>query len=480
LSRCCCHNANLRGTPSNYFCEFVITSSIHNLKNRVVFATAWVFASHFISQFLRFISNLILTRLLLPEMFGLMAIVNMLMFGLHLISDVGLRQNLIQSKRGHDLLFVNTVWSMQILRGVLISILGFGLALGVYLLSHANYWPSQVVYSNAQLPYLITVCALVAAIDGLASTNIATANRNLNLARISMLEFSSQIVGIVVMVGIALYSKTIWALVAGNISSSVVKVILSHNILPGIKNRFRLDRSSVKEILGFGQWIFLSSILGFLAAGGDRLILGSLVTAQVLGLYAIAFFIVGAIQEVFGKVMSSVAFPVLSEVVRDRPHDLKKTYYKFRLYFDIPILFATGLLFASGHWLIDFFYDERYRYAGHMLTILSVGLFEARYGLAGQVYLALGKPKYLVVVIACRVVALFVAMPLAFAAYGLNGALWVAGTSVMATLPATFFYKIQYKFFDLRRELMVLPVLLAGYGLGELINWAIHALGVVR
>lgn len=411
-----------------------------------------------------------------------MAIVNMLMFGLHLVSDVGLRQNLIQSKRGNDLDFVDTVWSMQILRGALIALLGLCVAMGVYLLDQVNYWSEHVVYANPQLPFLVSVCALVAIIDGLASTNIATANRNLNLGRISILEFSSQIVGIVVMVSAALIYKSVWALVAGNISTSVVKVILSHShsILPGVKNRFRLDRSSVMEIFKFGQWIFLSSILGFLAAGGDRLILGGLVTAQVLGLYSIAFFIVGAIQEVFGKIMSSVAFPVLSDVVRNHPQDLKKTYYKFRLYFDIPILFATGLLFASGHWLIDFFYDERYRYAGHMLTILSVGLFEARYGLAGQCYLAMGKPKFLVVVIACRVVALFVAMPLAFAAYGLDGALWVAGTSVLATLPATFFYKIQYKFFDWRRELMVLPWLAVGYGLGHIVNWSVYALGIAR
>lgn len=409
-----------------------------------------------------------------------MAVVNMLMYGLHLISDVGLRQNLIQSTRGSELNFVNTVWSMQILRGALVALLGLCLALGVYVLNQANYWPAQVAYANAQLPYLIAVCALVSIIDGLASTNIATANRNLNLGRISILEFSTQIIGIAVMVGVAIFYKSVWALVAGNVCTSVVNVVLSHKLLPGIKNRFVLDRSSVREIFKFGQWIFLSSILGFLAAGGDRLILGGLISAEMLGLYAIAFFIVGAIQEVFGKIMSSVAFPVLSEVIRDRPQDLKNVYYKFRLYFDIPILFATGLLFTSGHWLIDFFYDERYRYAGHMLTILSVGLFESRYGLAGQCYLAMGKPKFLVVVIVCRVVALFVAMPLAFAGFGLEGALWVAGTSVLATLPATFFYKVQYRFFDWRRELMVLPSLLVGYGVGLFVNWSVYALGLAR
>jgi O-antigen/teichoic acid export membrane protein len=413
-------------------------------------------------------------------MFGLMAVVNMLIFGLHLISDVGLPQNLIQSKRGNDLVFIDTVWSMQILRGALMALLALCLAVGVYLLSQAHYWPAHVVYANAQLPYLVAICALVSVIDGFTSTNVALANRNLNLGRIAMLEFSGQIVSIVAMVGAALIYKSVWALVAGNFCGSVFRVILSHSIFPGAKNRFRLDGSSVREIFQFGQWIFLSSILGFFASSGDRMILGGLISAQELGLYSIAFFIVGAIQEVFGKIMSSVAFPVLSEVMRSRPQDLKKTYYKFRLYFDIPILFVTGFLFASGHWLVDFFYDERYRYAGHMLTILSVGLFEIRYGLAGQCYMAMGKPKLMSVVIVCRVVALFGVMPLAFAAYGIDGALWVAGTSVLATLPVTFFYKVQYQLFDWRRELMVLPSLAVGYGVGLFVNWSVYALGIAR
>lgn len=406
-----------------------------------------------------------------------MAVVNMLIYGLHLISDVGLSQNLIQSKRGTDLAFVNTVWSMQILRGILMALLALCLAVGVYLLGQANYWPAEVVYANSQLPYLIVVCASVAVIDGFTSTHVVMANRNLNLGRVAILDFSSQILGILAMVGFALAYKSVWALVAGSFCSSVVRVVLSHTLFSGPKNRFRLDRSSIREIFHFGQWIFLSSILGFLAAGGDRLILGGLVSPEMLGLYSIAFFMVGAIQEVFSKIMSSVAFPVLSEVMRDRPHDLKKIYYKFRVYFDIPILFATGLLFTSGHWLVDFFYDDRYRYAGHMLTILSVGLFEIRYGLAGQCYMAMGKPKLMVPVIVVRVVALFVAMPLAFDTYGLEGALWVAGTSVLATLPVTFFYKIKYQFFDWRRELMVLPCLALGCGVGLFVNWAVHALG---
>ena len=54
--------------------------------------------------------------------------------------------------------------------------------------------------------------------------------------------------------------------------------------------------------------------------------------------------------------------------------------------------------------------------------------------------------------------------------FGLDGAIWIAGGSVLFTLPVTFYFKLKYRLFDLRRELMVLPLLLVGYLSGLAIN----------
>ena len=174
-----------------------------------------------------------------------------------------------------------------------------------------------------------------------------------------------------------------------------------------------------REIFHFGKWIFLTSILGFLAISGDRLILGWLIDPAMLGLYSIALLMIGALQEIFSKLAGNVAFPAFSEVVRQRPFELARVYYKFRLPLDVASLLATGLLFSSGHHLIDLLYDERYRAAGHMLEILSIGIFEVRYSLAGQCYMAMGLPRLLAPIIAVR---LFAAV---WTASGLLSLFWV-------------------------------------------------------
>ena len=87
------------------------------IKRRVMRAGAWTLAGFGLRQIIRFGSNLLMTRLLLPEMFGVMAVATMVMVGLAMFSDMGLRQNVIRSHRGEDPLFLDTVWVVQILRG---------------------------------------------------------------------------------------------------------------------------------------------------------------------------------------------------------------------------------------------------------------------------------------------------------------------------------------------------------------------------
>ena len=88
-----------------------------SLKQRVLKAGIWSLAGFGISQAIRFGSNLLMTRLLMPDMFGVMAIAMTVMAGLALFSDIGLKQSVIQSKRGNDALFLNTAWVTQVIRG---------------------------------------------------------------------------------------------------------------------------------------------------------------------------------------------------------------------------------------------------------------------------------------------------------------------------------------------------------------------------
>ena len=94
-----------------------------SLKQRALNAGFWSLAGYGFNQALRFGSNLLMTRLLVPEMFGVMTIAYVVMTGLAMFSDLGLRPSVVQSKRGSDPVFLNTAWATQILRGLLLGVL---------------------------------------------------------------------------------------------------------------------------------------------------------------------------------------------------------------------------------------------------------------------------------------------------------------------------------------------------------------------
>ena len=86
-------------------------------KSKLLNGSLWTFFGYGSSQIIRLGSNLVLARLLFPEAFGIMSLVTVVMQGLTMISDLGVGPSIIHSKRGDDPNFLNTAWTIQVIRG---------------------------------------------------------------------------------------------------------------------------------------------------------------------------------------------------------------------------------------------------------------------------------------------------------------------------------------------------------------------------
>jgi O-antigen/teichoic acid export membrane protein len=441
-----------------------------SLRQRVLKAGGWSLAGYGLSQAIRFGTNLLLTRLLAPEMFGVMAIAVIMMLGLAMFSDVGLRQNVVQSGRGNDPAFLNTAWTIQILRGVVLWFFALCVSLLVYLAIRIGVVPKDSVYANPVLPDVIAVLSVTAIIGAFQSTKLFEASRGLSLFEVTKIEIVGQIAGLLCMLGWAAVDRSIWVLVAGSICSSLVTVLLSHVWLPGVSNRWEWDRSALREIFHFGKWIFLSSILFFLVNSGDRLLLGALVNTTALGVYVIAFSLFSSVELVLTKVIADVTFPALSEVVRERPTELQASYYRLHVVIASFAYFCSGILMISGQMVISTLYDNRYNQAGWMLEVLAIALLTSPLHLAGQCFLALGAPRLLSILIATRLIALFVCLPIGFHFFGLSGALAGIVFSYFSSMTTTIFYRVKFGLFNLRKELYLIPVIVVGMIIAKAFN----------
>jgi len=321
------------------------------------------------SQALRFASNLILTRLLFPEAFGLMALVNVALQGLEMFSDFGIKPSVIQHRKGNQQTFLNTAWTIQVVRG-------FGLFGALALLTYPLAW----LYAKNDplawsLLWLLPVAGVGTIFAGFKSTRLFTLNRDLQLGRLMAINLGSQAIGIAVMIVWALLAPTVWALVGGSLVGAASKTVMSHALVPGPANRLEWNSEVARELFRFGKWIFASTLFAFVAGRGDRLILGGMLSAGQLGVYSIAVSFAQIARKVIGQHSQRVTFPVYAKLIRKGDADrLIRAARRVKIAILTAALPPICALAIVGPWLIEFLYDDRYADAGWMLRILAVGM----------------------------------------------------------------------------------------------------------
>ena len=186
-----------------------------SLRRRAISAGAWNLGALVTSQAIRLGGNLIMARLLMPEMFGIMMIATTVSVVLHLLSDVGLRQNIIQSPRGDDPVFLNTVWTVQIVRGFILFASTLLIAGFAWFAQVINLWSPNSTYAAPELPLVLALTGCSAIIYGFQSTKVDLAVRAFQQKKVVLAEFASQLVGLLVMLVIGYFTRSIWSLVGG-------------------------------------------------------------------------------------------------------------------------------------------------------------------------------------------------------------------------------------------------------------------------
>jgi O-antigen/teichoic acid export membrane protein len=450
------------------------------LKQRFLRAGSWTALSFAVTLVLRLGSSLVITRLLAPEIFGVMAVVTAMAVIATLLSDIGIRQAVVHSPHGDEALMLNTAWSMQIARGIVIWLSCCLCAVGLLVAGRFGWLPEGSVYASAQLPWVLVLASLTAVIQGGETTKRFTADRRIEQGRIALIELGCLMITIAITLIGAYLTRSIYAIVLGNLVGAACSTALGHLLLHGHHNRLAWHREHARAIFDYGKWVLLSSLLFVLAYNGDKLLLALWVTPAVLGCYAIAQNLAQVLESASGKVFTNVASPAFGDVMRNNPSRMREVYLRLRLPFDLMFVGTAGLLFALGPSLVGLLYDPRYAEAGSMLQILSCALVFTRYGISSSAYLALNEPKAQAWMSLSRVIAFYTAVPLAYAQFGVHGAYWAIALHGAASAPVVWWFDRRFGLSSWRHELLTLGVWPVGWLLGWMLSLALGALGVAR
>lgn len=415
-----------------------------SLFSRVLRGSALTAGSYAITQVLRLASNLVLTRLLFPEAFGLMALVSVFLIGLSMFSDVGIGPAISQSRRGDDPEFLDTAWTIQVWRGGLL-----------WLATCLFAWPAAQLYQAPQLLTLLPASGLTLLIGGFNPTRIDTANRHLMLGRLTLLDLIAQIIGIVAMVILAFAMRSVWALVIGAIIGSVAKLALTHWGLDGSRNRFRWEPTAGRELIHFGKWIFLSTACGFLLSQGDKAILGAYLHLDQLGVYNIGYFLASFPVLLGGAVTGRILIPIYRDHPPAASPENAARLRRLRVVLTGGMLALLGVMGFAGGPLVHLLYDARYAQAGAIVVAIACVQMPLVIGMTyDQSALAAGDSRNYFWVMAVRAGLQSLCFWLGAAQFGLKGALIGQFIAIAAVHPLIVWLARRHRAWDAQHDLM--------------------------
>jgi len=328
----------------------------------------------------RFVRNIILARLLAPEAFGLIATALAAVAVMEAFSEVGFRQSVIQNKDGNKRKFLNIIWWLSSLRGLILYGIG--------------YFTAPIIcdfYNQPELLLILRTIFLVILFKGLISPRVHVLEKNLQFPRWVIIMQGSGVLGVLIAIVSVFFLYNVWALVLGYISEALISCVLSFILCPFIP-RFRVESAYLPDILRFSRRMFGIPILTMLFIRTDIFVIGKVLTLGQLGMYSLARNLAGLPNAFLSKIIQPLVLPALSSI-QDDNDKLKDTLLimtRVTATFGVPFI-AFLAVFSKP--ILSLVYGSQYAAVAIPFSILCIyAMLFLSSTFIMNLYIAIGKP----------------------------------------------------------------------------------------
>lgn len=410
---------------------------------------------------LQLVGTAIMSRLLAPEDFGLIAMAVTVTGFVGMFTDMGLSVATIQRSEVTQplvstLLFVNV---------------GVGLLLMLFAALAAPL--AALLYDDPRVTWLVIGMALSIPLAAAVAQHNALLARSMRWMPLQMIAVASQAVGLVV--GVVLAWKTdagVWALVAQMITASVITFILTWIICDWRPSRVENWRVARAE-LGFGANVTGFSLLNFLHRQFDNVLIGWRWGAVELGFYARAYNLLTLPIGLINGSLSSSAIPILSKC-KDDPDRWNAAYLRLAT---VTAFMGCGLcavLFVIADPLVDIILGPGWHEVSVIFRVLAISsIFGTASNSCGWVFISLGRTRqyFYWSLFGCPLYALSFVLGLPWKAEGVAIGYAICA---FALTPLYFGYAMRQTTISMTTlARWMIPVLIAAtlaIGAGELVN----------
>ncbi|MDA8413575.1 MAG: lipopolysaccharide biosynthesis protein [Desulfobacteraceae bacterium] len=265
---------------------------------------AWTGIAQGIKSLLDFVVGIFIARILDPRDFGVVSSCMIFTSFVSIFNSFGFSTAIVQRKE-LDPQFVKTAQTLSVSMGG-ISTLTLFLCSG---------WIG-VFYRNPEVAKVASVMSLIFIITSLNIVPNALLTRNLQFHKITLVSVLGSICYGAIAVPMALAGYGVWSIVVGPLISSLIGTIF-YFIAASYFPTFGLNFRYARELLNFGKFVTVSSLLNHVARNADNLVIGRYLGADLLGLYARAYNLATIPKELLVSVFGSVLFPSFSRMQHD-------------------------------------------------------------------------------------------------------------------------------------------------------------------
>ncbi|WP_348611618.1 lipopolysaccharide biosynthesis protein [Halobaculum rarum] len=402
-----------------------------SLGERVATGGVWLSALTAADRLVRLAMLVVLARLLSPEAFGVVGLGLVAVAVLRKVLRLGLDEALIQDEQADVDAYLDTTWTLTVLRGFAL----WGIA------SLAAPAVADTV-GEPQLTAVLPVLALSSVVGGFRNPGVIYFRKELAFHRQFTYSVSGTVVQAAVAVSAALAWGTAWALVAGLLAGSAARTVASHLLHP-YRPRPGFDPAAARELLGYGKWIFGSGILLLLLNQGDDAIVGWLLGASALGLYGMAFRFSNAPATEVSHVIAKVTFPAFSKV-QDDVEELREGFLRTVravAYLSFPM--AVGVAAVAPVFVQAAFGPKWLPMVETMRVLALWGALRALVAVVGPLFKATDRPHYSTALQASRLVIVAALLYPATVAWGTVGTAAALVASAVIQNPIALFIALR-------------------------------------
>lgn len=326
----------------------------------------------------QFLSVILLSRLLEPGDFGVIAMSAPVLALINVFKDFGLLQAVVQKKdltygQLNALFWVNSAISL----GIALVLLAISPAVGHF-------------YDDARVGIVLMAMTLPVLATGFSAQQTALLTRQMNFGALSLITAIQALTSLVVSYGWAVIAPSYWALFGGYFAGSTIALILSWMMCGWMPGRPE-GAAGVRGLLGFGAGVTGFNFANFFSRNLDNVLIGRFWGSDQLGLYDRSYkLLLFPLQQVANP-LGRVMVPILSRLA-DEPERYRRAFFRVLNMMQLLLLPGIALLVALADTAIPFLLGERFREAAPIFAALGMsGLLQVSSNPTGWLFVSQGR-----------------------------------------------------------------------------------------